>query len=115
MERFGSDKPDTRFGMELVTLNEGLKESEFRVFSSTISSGGFIRGINAEGAGTFTRREIDQLTEKAEQWGAKGLIWMAVEEDNVRSPIAKFLAEAEINYIVEQLKGKQETCPLSSR
>lgn len=106
MERFGSDKPDTRFGMELVTLNEGLKESEFRVFSSTISSGGFIRGINAEGAGTFTRREIDQLTEKAEQWGAKGLIWMAVEEDNVRSPIAKFLAEAEINYIVEQLKGK---------
>jgi aspartyl-tRNA synthetase len=106
MERYGSDKPDTRFGMELVTLNEGLNDSEFRVFASTISTGGFIRGINAEGAGTFTRREIDQLTEKAEQWGARGLIWMAVEEGTVRSPIAKFLTEGEINYIVESLRGK---------
>lgn len=106
MSRFGSDKPDTRFGLELVDLTDSLEGSSFRVFSSTIADGGAIRGINGEGCGNFTRREIDQLVEKAEQWGAKGLIWMVVEEDNLRSPIAKFLSEEEQKTIVEKLNGK---------
>ena len=93
IRRFGSDKPDTRFGLELVDLTDLLQGSGFRVFSSTISQGGAIRGLNGETCGNFTRREIDELADKAEQWGAKGLIWMAVEEDKVRSPIAKFLTK----------------------
>lgn len=106
MRRFGSDKPDTRFGMELVDLTDLLEGSGFRVFANTIAQGGAVRGINVEGCGSFSRREIDQLVEKAEQWGAKGLIWMALEEGQVRSPIAKFLTEAELKAISERLQGK---------
>jgi aspartyl-tRNA synthetase len=106
IRRFGSDKPDTRFGLELVDLTDLLQGSGFRVFSSTISQGGAIRGLNGETCGNFTRREIDELADKAEQWGAKGLIWMAVEEDKVRSPIAKFLTEEELQAIVGRLQGK---------
>ena len=72
----------------------------------SIAAGGAIRGLNAEQCGSLTRREIDQLVEKAEQWGAKGLIWMVVEEDKIRSPIAKFLTEAELQAIRDRLQGK---------
>ncbi|MGI6148845.1 MAG: aspartate--tRNA ligase [Firmicutes bacterium] len=106
IERFGSDKPDTRFGLELTDLTDVLQGSAFRVFASTIAAGGAIRGLNAEQCGSLTRREIDQLVEKAEQWGAKGLIWMVVEEDKIRSPIAKFLTEAELQAIRDRLQGK---------
>lgn len=107
MNRYGSDRPDTRFGMELCDLTESLKNSGFKVFSSTASSGGTIKGLNAEGCGEkFSRREIDQLVEKATDLGAKGLIWMVVGEDAVKSPIAKFLTEAEIDTITEVLAAK---------
>lgn len=106
MNRYGSDKPDTRFGMELTDLTVNLKDSGFRVFTDTIKADGVIKGINVKGASTFTRRELDNLGEKAASWGAKGLIWMALEEDQVRSPIAKFLGEDELAKIISTLGGE---------
>lgn len=106
MDRFGSDKPDTRFGMELTDLTPQLKESGFRVFTDTIAANGVIKGINVKGASHFTRRQLDDLGEKAASWGAKGLIWMSLEEDQVRSPIAKFLGEAELAKIIATLGGE---------
>lgn len=105
MDRYGSDKPDTRFGMELTDLTSHLGNSGFRVFTDTIESKGVIKGINVKGASTFTRRELDNLGEKAASWGAKGLIWMALEEQ-VRSPIAKFLSEDELETIITTLGGE---------
>ena len=99
MDRFGSDKPDTRFGMEICDLTAQLSSSEFRVFSETAAAQGVIRGIKVEGGGSFTRRQIDNLSEQAQSWGAKGLMWLAVEENQVRSPIAKFLTEEEVDAI----------------
>ena len=96
MDRFGSDKPDTRFGMEIYDLTAELKGSSFRVFADTATSGGVIRGICVKGAAGFTRKQIDTLNEKAQDWGAKGLAWLALEEGQVRSPIAKFLSEEEL-------------------
>lgn len=96
MDRFGSDKPDTRFGMEIYDLTAELKGSSFRVFADTAASGGVIRGICVKGAAGFTRKQIDTLNEKAQDWGAKGLAWLALEEGQVRSPIAKFLSEEEL-------------------
>jgi len=106
IRRFGSDKPDTRFGLELVDLTDLLLNSSFRVFAGTIAQGGAVRGLNAKNCGQFSRREIDQLAEKAEQWGAKGLIWMVVEEGQVRSPIAKFLTEDELQAITKRLQAE---------
>ncbi len=106
MERFGSDRPDTRFGFELRDLSLGLADSGFQVFSKTIASGGVVKGLCARGCGqAFSRREIDQLVERAGDFGAKGLIWMAVNE-GVKSPVAKFLSDDEIQYIVQTLEGK---------
>lgn len=99
MDRFGSDKPDTRFGMEIYDLTAELKGSSFRVFADTAASGGVIRGICVKGAAGFTRKQIDTLNEKAQDWGAKGLAWLALEEGQVRSPIAKFLSEEELAVI----------------
>jgi aspartyl-tRNA synthetase len=106
MDRYGSDKPDTRFGMELQDLTSFLGESEFRVFTETIKSQGVIKGIKVRGCSTFTRRQLDDLGEKAAAWGAKGLIWMALEEEQVRSPIAKFLSPDELDAIIETLEGE---------
>ncbi|NLL47103.1 MAG: aspartate--tRNA ligase [Firmicutes bacterium] len=106
MDRFGSDKPDTRFGMELVDLTSHLGQSEFRVFADTVAAEGVIKGINVKGAGNFTRRQIDQLSEKAVGMGAKGLMWFVLEENQVRSPIAKFLTDDELNAIRTSLAGE---------
>ena len=106
MDRFGSDKPDTRFGMELVDLTGHLGQSEFRVFADTVAAEGVIKGINVKGAGHFTRRQIDQLSEKAVGMGAKGLMWFVLEENQVRSPIAKFLTDDELNAIRTSLAGE---------
>jgi aspartyl-tRNA synthetase len=95
--RFGSDRPDTRFGLELVDLGTALAETEFKVFSGALAGGGVVRGINA-GARELTRSDLDSLTDLAKQHGAKGLVWAFVEpgEGGWRSPIAKFLSPAEI-------------------
>ena len=97
MDRFGSDKPDIRFGLELVDVADIVAQSNFKVFTSVIENGGSVRGINAKGAGdTFTRKEIDGLTDIVSPYGAKGLAWMKVSEDGVSGPIAKFFSEGDL-------------------
>ena len=104
--RFGSDRPDTRFGLELKDLGTAVTASEFKVFSGALESGGVVRGINA-GAREMSRAELDALTELAKQHGAKGLVWAFVEPDGWRSPIAKFLSEQEIAAINSRLEASE--------
>ncbi|NLL07854.1 MAG: aspartate--tRNA ligase, partial [Firmicutes bacterium] len=106
MDRFGSDKPDTRFAMEICDVTTELSGSEFRVFSETAAAQGVIRGINVKGGASFTRRQIDLLSEQAQGFGAKGLIWLALEEGQVRSPIAKFLKEEELEVIAKTFNAE---------
>jgi aspartyl-tRNA synthetase len=99
--RFGSDKPDTRFGMELVDLSEAFQGSEFKVFQNALASGGQIKAITAPGAGGYSRKEIDDLTQLAVRFGAKGLVSIVVEEGGaVRSSISKFLSPEETRQIL---------------
>ena len=95
VSRYGIDRPDTRFGLELVDLGEALARPEFKVFAGALSGGGVVRAINA-GPRDLARSELDALTELAKQHGAKGLVWAFVQEDGWRSPIAKFLSEPEV-------------------
>jgi aspartyl-tRNA synthetase len=104
--RFGVDRPDTRFGLEIADLGEALGATEFKVFAGALSSGGVVRGINA-GARELARKDLDELTDLAKQHGAKGLVWAFVQEDGGwRSPIAKFLSEGELAAVTERLGGK---------
>ena len=106
MARYGVDRPDTRFGMEIADVGDALASSEFKVFSGALESGGVVRGINA-GARELARRDLDELTELARTYGAKGLVWAFVEEGGGwRSPIAKFLSETELAGVTERLDGK---------
>jgi len=96
MGRFGTDRPDTRFGLELVDLTEIAAGCDFKVFRSAADQGGTVRAINAKGCATFTRKELDDLTDFAVQFGAKGLAWVKVKEDGSwQSPIAKFFSADE--------------------
>jgi aspartyl-tRNA synthetase len=104
--RFGSDRPDTRFGLELKDLGTAVAGSEFKVFSGVLESGGVVRGINA-GARELSRADLDALTELAKQHGAKGLVWAFVESEGWRSPIAKFLSEQEIAAINSRLEASE--------
>ncbi len=105
MDRFGTDKPDTRFGMEIVDLTEPVGESDFGVFQGAVSSGGTVRGLNA-GVLDWSRSRADALTERAKELGAKGLVWMVVEEDgSLRSPISKFLKPDELDAVKERLEA----------
>ncbi|NOZ06754.1 MAG: aspartate--tRNA ligase [Chloroflexi bacterium] len=103
MERFGSDKPDLRFGMELVDLADVVAGSTFRIFQSTLAGGGRVKGIRVPACGTYSRKQLDELTGIAKQFGAQGLIWMARTDDGLRSPVAKFLAEAERDALIARL------------
>lgn len=105
MDRFGIDKPDLRFGMEIVDLGPGLEGTEFGVFRSTLESGGVVRGINI-GTREFPRSLADALTEDAKAHGAGGLVWMVVEPDrSLRSPVAKFLSDTELQTITSRLEA----------
>jgi aspartyl-tRNA synthetase len=104
--RFGSDRPDTRFGLELRDLGTAVAQSQFQVFVGALKSGGVVRGINA-GARELSRAELDSLTDLAKQHGAKGLVWAFVEADGLRSPIAKFLSEQEIAAIGRRLEASE--------
>ncbi|KAB2338674.1 aspartate--tRNA ligase [Cytobacillus depressus] len=96
MDRFGSDKPDTRFGMELTDLSEIVKDSSFKVFSGAVSSGGQVKAINVKNGGSkYSRKDIDALGEFAAVYGAKGLAWLKAEEEGLKGPIAKFVTEEE--------------------
>lgn len=100
MEKYGSDKPDLRFDMQIANLTEAVKESEFKVFRTAIDSGGIVAAINAKGeADTFSRKKIDELTEFAKKYGAKGLAWIKFSAEGINSPIAKFLSKDEISEI----------------
>lgn len=96
MERFGSDKPDTRFGMELMDVSELVKTSGFKVFSSAVENGGQVKAINVKGgASDYSRKDIDALTEFVSVYGAKGLAWLKAEADGLKGPISKFFNEEE--------------------
>jgi aspartyl-tRNA synthetase len=105
MDRFGSDKPDLRFGMEIRDLSVHLGSTEFGVFKGALESGGTVRGINI-GAQEWPRSRADALTERARELGAKGLVWMVVEDDgSLRSPVSKFLSPDELSAVKEVLDG----------
>jgi aspartyl-tRNA synthetase len=91
MARYGSDKPDLRFGLELQDCSALFAGSEFQVFAQTVGSGGVVRGLRVPGAGGMSRKELDDLTAEAKQAGAKGLVWIKVNADGVQSPVAKFI------------------------
>ena len=108
MERYGSDKPDTRFGMEIYDLSETVKDCGFGVFTGALEAGGSVRGITAKGAvNTLTRKEIDKLTEMVRGIGAKGLAWVRMNDDGtMASSFAKFLTEDEMNALLEKADAK---------
>lgn len=107
MERYGSDKPDTRFSLELKELGDVVAGSEFKVFSDTLANGGIIKAINAEGLGEkLSRKEIDGLGEFVKTYRAKGLAWINITSEGVKSPIAKFLKEEELKGIIDRVGGK---------
>ncbi|KEZ51822.1 aspartate--tRNA ligase [Metabacillus indicus] len=96
MGRYGSDKPDTRFGLELVNVSELVKDSGFKVFSGAVANGGEVKVINVKGAAaSYSRKDIDALTEFVSQYGAKGLAWLKAEEQELKGPISKFFGEEE--------------------
>lgn len=107
MDRFGSDKPDLRFGMELKNVSDVVKNCEFVVFKGALEQGGSVRGINAEGQGAMPRKKIDALVEFAKGFGAKGLAYLAINEDGTyKSSFAKFMTEDELKALVEAMGGK---------
>lgn len=107
MDRFGSDKPDTRFGMELKDISDLVAGCGFGVFTGALENGGSVRGINANGQGTMPRKKIDALVNFAKDFGAKGLAYLAINEDGTyKSSFAKFMTEDELSAIVERMEGK---------
>ncbi|UQF82137.1 MAG: aspartate--tRNA ligase [Mogibacterium diversum] len=107
MERYGSDKPDTRFDIELNKLNDIFEESDFMVFKDALETGGDIRGISIPGgAAEFSRKKIDKLTDEAKHYGAKGLLWIKVEEDGFSSSASKFLNDGELTKVAERCSSK---------
>lgn len=107
MDRFGSDKPDTRFGLELTDISAIVSESEFKIFADAVKNGGSVRGVNAkQGGSEFSRRDIDALGEFVKTYKAKGMAWIVVEEDGVKSPIAKFLKEQEMEDILKSMDAE---------
>lgn len=109
IRRYGTDRPDTRFGLELVDLTGLLKECDFKVFRATIDGGGVVKCINAKGCAGFSRKDLDALTEYVGQFGAKGMAWVKMKADGEwQSPIAKFFSEEERNAMVEALHAEED-------
>lgn len=107
MDRFGSDKPDFRFGMELHNVSEVVKDCEFVVFKNALENGGSVRGINAKGQGAMPRKKIDKLVDFAKDYGAKGLAYVAIQPDGtVKSSFAKFMKEEEMNALIQAMEGE---------
>ena len=107
MDRFGSDKPDLRFGMELKNVSEAVKGCEFAVFKGALENGGSVRGINAQGQGHMPRKKIDALVEYAKGFGAKGLAYVAISEDGTfNSSFAKFMKDEEMDALIKVMDGK---------
>ncbi len=107
MKRFGTDRPDLRFGMELAEISDIAAECDFRVFAEAVASGGLVKGLNATGCGGYSRRQIDALADLVREFGAKGLAWLALgDEGEVRSSFAKFLSDEQVQAIVNRLDGQ---------
>ena len=107
MDRFGSDKPDIRFGMELQDVSEVVKDCEFVVFKGALENGGSVRGINAKGQGAMPRKKIDKLVDFAKTYGAKGLAYIAIQEDgSVKSSFAKFMTEEQMSALIQAMDGE---------
>ena len=107
MDRFGSDKPDLRFGMELVNVSEVVKDCEFAEFKGALENGGSVRGINAKGQGAMPRKKIDKLVDFAKTYGAKGLAYIAIQEDgSLKSSFAKFMTEDQMSALVKAMDGE---------
>lgn len=107
MTRFGSDKPDTRFGFELKSLNETVKDCDFQVFKNALSSGGDVRGININGySDRFSRKDLDKLQDAAKAYGAKGVAWIRVGESEHTSSIGKFFTPEQMNAMIQIFEGK---------
>jgi len=106
LNRFGTDKPDLRFEMELQDISDLVRDSEFRIFSETIARGGIVAGINAPQLGRYSRHQLDELEGRAKALGAKGLIWMKVGPDSLESPIAKFIGPDLIEHLRERFAAR---------
>ncbi len=107
MDRFGSDKPDTRFGMELNDVTDVVRDCEFAVFKNAIADGGSVRGINAKGQGTMPRKKIDALVAFVKDYGAKGLAYIAIQPDgSIKSSFAKFMKDEEMQALISAMKGE---------
>jgi aspartyl-tRNA synthetase len=107
MEKYGSDKPDLRFNLEMKNLNEVFHNSEFKVFKDAIEEGGIVTGLLAPGCGDYTRNQLDVLTDFVKKFGAKGLIWMRVKENGeLEAPVAKFFNDDEKKNLVNELGAK---------
>ncbi len=107
MDRYGSDKPDIRFGMELTDVTDVVKDCEFAVFKGAVENGGTVRGINAKGQGGMPRKKIDKLVSFAKDYGAKGLAYIAIQEDGtVKSSFAKFMKEEEMSALISAMGGE---------
>lgn len=107
MDRYGSDKPDIRFGMELTDVTEVVKNCEFAVFKGAVKNGGTVRGINAKGQGAMSRKKIDKLVEFAKGYGAKGLAYAAIQEDGtVKSSFGKFMKDGEMSALIQAMDGQ---------
>ena len=106
MRRYGTDRPDTRFGLEMVDLTETLRGCGFKVFQSAIEKGGVVKAINAKGCGGFSRKDLDDLTEFAGRFGARGMAWIKIKEDEWQSPITKFFSPEEIAAMATALDAR---------
>ncbi len=106
MRRFGTDRPDTRFGLELIDLTEDLRGCGFKVFNSIIEKGGVVKAINARGCATFSRKDLDDLTEYAGRFGARGMAWIKIKEDEWQSPITKFFSKDELDAMGKALDAQ---------
>jgi aspartyl-tRNA synthetase len=106
VRRFGTDRPDTRFDLELVDLTKALDGCSFKVFNTVIAKGGAVKAINAKGCSDFSRKDLDDLTEYAGRFGAKGMAWIKIKENEWQSPITKFFSEEEIKTMADLLEAK---------
>lgn len=107
MEKYGSDKPDLRFGMEITDLSETVKNVDFKVFSDALSNGGSVRALCLKGGASMGRKDIDRLGEFVKTFKAKGLAWIQLKDDEIKSPIAKFLKEEEMNAVVNTMGAEK--------
>jgi aspartyl-tRNA synthetase len=105
MDRYGCDKPDLRFGLELQDVSDIVKDSSFKVFLDTLSKNGIVKGINGKGLAGYSRKELDDLTKEVQGYGAKGLAWMKVK-DKIESPIAKFFTEESLKALTDRLEAE---------